>query len=444
MSLMRSAVVAALVCVAAAAGAQPAPVPAPDWSAQLIVRVDGVAKQVVRLRGLPRKRAIKREVVSVADLRKQLAATAAGEDSARQIAAEAIALKRWGVLPADADYGAMLVDVLTEQIAGYYDHDKRTLFIAAHDPAEVADGDAETAEWGDMLLAHEIDHALCDQTFDLGKLTKLPDDEGDAETARRALIEGDGMALMIEYLLAEKGKAAPWSDPEVARMIEHSMEANGPGGAQLGAAPLWVREGLIFPYRAGLSFVASIRHRHPWSSVDAAYRRPPRSTEQILHPEAYAADERPIKITAATPAALSGFRTVWTDTWGEEKWATFLRVHGVADPAAITAAAGWGGDRVAVYAREGDDAPAHAIGVARLAWDTEADAREATEALVRALDDFAGAAAERNDDGGAWIGGGRVSWVERHATEVVIVIGAPAPIADALRVQAWTAWKVKK
>lgn len=450
---MRLAVIVTLLwtTVATAApgdGAAPAVAQAveQDWSAQLVAKVDRVAKQVAHLRGLPRRKPIKHEVVSQEALRKRLADSAASDKNAAEIAAEAIGLERWGVLPIGTDYGALMVDVLTEQIAGYYDHDARTLYIASRDPAGAA-SDAlsadDQADWGEMLLSHEIDHALTDQSFDLGKLMKLPDGEGDAELARRALVEGDGMALMIEYLLAEKGKAAPWTDPDLAAMLMHTMDADGPASAHLGAAPLWVRESLIFPYRAGLQFVASIRRRHAWSSVDAAYRRPPRSTEQVLHPDAYAADERPIVVTPALPPALSGFRTVWTDVWGEERWATFLRAHGVADAIALAAAAGWGGDRVVVYARPGDDDPRHAIGIARTAWDTDVDAEEATEALVRAMDAFAGAAAERSDDGGRWVTAGRVSWVAHRGREVVAVIGAPAPLADALAQQVWTSWKAK-
>ncbi|HTJ41121.1 MAG TPA: hypothetical protein VL463_03470 [Kofleriaceae bacterium] len=436
---MRPVLIASIVCASAIASAAPdepavAQAVQQDWSAKLIEEVDRVAKEVGHLRGLPRKKPIKREVVSIEDLRKRLADNASNEKNAAELASESIALERWGVLPIGTDYGAMLVDVLTEQIAGYYDHDARTLYIASRDPA-AADPDSE--DWGEMLLSHEIDHALTDQSFDLGKLMKLPDGEGDAELARRALVEGDGMALMIEYLLADKGKAAPWTDPDLTSMLMHTMDADGPASAHLGAAPLWVRENLIFPYRAGLAFVASIRRRHPWSSVDAAYRRPPRSTEQILHPELYRSDDKPIAIKL--PALLPELRKVWTDVWGEERWGTFLRAHGVADATALEAAAGWGGDRLAVYAREGDDDPLHAIGVAHTAWDSDVDAQEATEALVRALDAFAGAAAERTDDGGRWIDDGRVSWVERRGKDVMIVVGCPAPLADDLRAQLWTA-----
>jgi hypothetical protein len=444
---MRRAILLLLVC-ATSAHAQPDAVitdghPEADWSAELIAKVDRVAKQVSRLRGLSRRKPIVREVVSIDELRTRLVDAASANGQGALTAAESIALQRWGVIPKGTDYGGLLVDVLTEQIAGYYDHDTRKLYIASRDPSELGDG---AGDWGDMLLAHEIDHALGDQAFDLGKLLKLPDDQGDAIAARHALVEGDGMALMLEYVLAEKGQAAPWSDPDLAQMLMHSMDADGPAGARLGAAPLWVREELLFPYRAGLEFVASIRRRRPWSAVDAVYRRPPRSSEQILHPALYASDDKPIAVTAAVPPVLSGFRTVWADVWGEEKWGTFLRAHGVDAEIALAAAAGWGGDRVAVYARLGDDDPMHAIGVARTAWDTDVDAAEATEALTRALDaslDFGGATAERGDAGGRWIADARVSWVERRGREVVVVVGAPAPLATALADQIWTSWKAK-
>ena len=71
------------------------------------------------------------------------------------------------MIPLDADYGALIVDVLTEQIAGYYDPEDEKLYIAKNRPACDAGG-------ADMVLAHEIDHALQDQHFDLEKFDGLP------------------------------------------------------------------------------------------------------------------------------------------------------------------------------------------------------------------------------------------------------------------------------
>ena len=73
-------------------------------------------------------------------------------------------------------------------------------------------------------------------------------------------------------------------------------------------------------------------------------------------------------------------------------------------------------------------------------WDTEVDAREAAEALTRAVDGFAGAQAEAAPPTtAAGSAAGRVSWVERRGDAVAVVIGAPVDAARALAEQVWTA-----
>src|SRR5439155_8533202 len=188
-------------------------------------------------------------------------------------AAEGLALARWGLIPLDAKYGDLVVDLLVDQIAGYYDTDSKKLTIS-----ETAGDDAD---WAELVLAHELDHGLQDQTFDLVKLEDLPDTEGDAAAARRALVEGDGIAVMIELMFARHGTTAPWGDPQLAAELDHAIAA--PSGDSLDRAPLAVRESMLFPYRAGFAFVAALRRRHPWSAIDAVFARPPRSSEQILH-----------------------------------------------------------------------------------------------------------------------------------------------------------------
>ena len=91
-------------------------------------------------------------------------------------------------------------------------------------------------------------------------------------------------------------------------------------------------------------------------------------------------------MTAGPLPSLPGYALAHHTVWGEYGFELFLRAHGVTDQIAGEAAAGWGGDRAAVYAKAGDTNPLHAIGLVRLAWDTEADAIEAHDAAVRALD----------------------------------------------------------
>ncbi len=420
---------------------------------KLLARTHNVAKEVAKIRGLPLKTKIPNDVVDKDQLRTRLLAMAGEDKTRRETEAEGLALARWGLIPLATDYSALMIDLLTEQVAGYYDPKTKKLTIsksAGDDPA-----------WAELVLAHEIDHGLQDQTFDLEKFEDLPPTEGDAAAARRALVEGDGIALMIEVMLARQGTSAPWSNPEVTQAIEKAMTVPGNGDA-LDKAPLAIRDSLIFPYKAGLSFVAALRRRQPWSAVDAAYAKPPSSTEQIMHPERYLAGDEPVRITLTAPAALRDHVIAHETVWGELSFDLFLRTHGVDPATAATAAEGWGGDRVITLARSKDSSPSsseganareaipirrpqRAVGIARMEWDSEPDAIEAAEAIEKALDWWtAGATIDHSLQRTRWMAlDGTVSWVERRGLAVMFVVGAPAWTAEALATEVWTVSAVK-
>src|SRR5262249_38517707 len=167
-----------------------------------------------------------------------------------------------------------------------------------------------------------------------------------------------------------------------------------------------------FPYRAGFAFVAALRRRQPWAAVDAAFARPPRSTEQILHPERYLADDPPIGIAIDPPPSLRGYTHAHDTVWGELGFELFLRSNGIDAATAAEAAAGWGGDRAAVFTRDSDRRPEVAVGISRSEWDSEADAIEAHEAVVKALDaSIAGGVVEHARTRTMWLGlDGQLSW----------------------------------
>lgn len=403
------------------------------WRTVILVSgaIASLTQEVSKVRGLPAKTPIASDEVSRDELHARLVKLASDNKTAEDTRAEGLALARWGLIPASLDYTGLIVDLMTDQIAGYYDPDTKTLTInkaAQSDP-----------QWTEMVLAHEIDHGLQDQAFDLKAFEDVPDGEGDAALARHALIEGDGIAVMLEVLLARQHVAPPWANPAVADQLVRAMSA--PTGDSLDKAPLAIREGMLFPYRDGFAFVASLRRRKPWSAVDAAFKRPPRSTEQIMHPDKYARDEKPVPVVAGALASLPEYARVHQTVWGEFGFSVFLRAHGITDEIAREAAAGWGGDRAAVYAKAGDANPAHAVALARLQWDSEVDAIEAHDAAVRALDKTTpGATLANTDLATRWLAlDGTVSFVERRGSAVMIGIGIPARTADAVIADAWTA-----
>jgi hypothetical protein len=268
------------------------------------------------------------------------------------------------------------------------------------------------------VLVHEIQHALQDQHFDLAKV-EAPDatTNADEALARHALVEGDGLVTMLEVLLDRKGISPPWSNPAIVADLSRALDV--PVGDTLDHAPLAIREAKLFPYKAGFSFVAALRAQKPWSAVDAAFKRPPISTEQVLHPEKYVADEKPVTVEAPV---LPDAKLVFSTTWGELGFQLFLRAHGVDTATAKLAAAGWAGDRVTTVERDG-----HVIGLARIAWDSEADAIEAFDAAERAIHDSQLAArAENTGTRTRWLAlDGTVSSIERSGNEVTIELAVP-------------------
>lgn len=398
----------------------------PDTLGKLLGKIDAVAKEVSKVRGLPLKHAIPNDVVDKAELHARLVKMAGEDKTAAETKAEGIALERWGMIPPGTDYTKMVLDLLTDQIAGYYDPETKKLTIsqsAGDDPG-----------WAEMVLAHELDHGLQDQSFDLKKFEDLPDSEGDAATARHALTEGDGIALMLEVMLIRNHAPIPWGNPEIADAIAKAMSAPSapPGGEQdpMDKAPLALRESMIFPYREGFAFVAALRRTKPWTAVDDAFtKRPPRSTEQIIHPERYLANDEPVPVSLSVP---TGWTKLQETVWGELGFDLWLRSHGVGADVAAEASTGWGGDRTMVIARGNAR-----VGLAHTVWDSEPDAIEAFEAAGKAIaESVIGGRVEASSTRFQVMAlDGTASSVERRGADVVIIHGAPAYALKALEAQ---------
>jgi hypothetical protein len=390
-------------------------------STPLGARIAAVAGEVAAVRGLGRGKAVVAEPVDQAALTARVAAVLAVSP------AETLALRRLGFIEVTADPNALLAAALVDVGPVRYEASSHHLLVTRAVVASPA-----TSE---LAIARELARRAIDARFELAP-AKVAD--VDAAQARAALIEGDALATMVEVALARDKGAAPWSDPRVAAALASELDA--PAGALAGASP-WVRSRVLVPARAGLGLIAALRRRAPWAAVDAAYRRPPRSSAQVLHPARYVADERPVAVKLATPPALRGLTRRHEATWGEASFVAWLEAQGVDGEVAALAGAGWSGDRAVVFAADGDGPAADAVGVWRLEWETEADAIEAAEAATRAVDHLVGGVGDERAEGRArWRDGdGKVASVERRGTTLLIVVGAPAAAAAALLTELWPA-----
>lgn len=413
----------ALAALAAVALAEPAL--AEPTATALLARVDELAREVTALRGLPQRRPIAREAVTPAELARRIDELL--EQDPAQLARDQRLLTHWGLWPANTPYRELVARTLTAQVAGYYDHRRQQLTLTLDDQLQ---GDPLLAE---AVLIHELQHALQDQSFSLAALSNTAPGEDDASAAREALIEGDGIAVMIAHAAHQLGDATLGLDAAGARDLASELFGD-PG--DLAEVPLVLRERLLFPYAAGLVFVTRLHEQGGWRAVNAAFRKPPASTEQILHPELYLAGEEPRAMPVPTPpAALPGAQVAEHAVWGEFGLSMFLRQHGVAAEVAALAAAGWGGDRSTLLVTPNG----HEVGVAQLAWDTEADAHEAFHALVRAFDHWlAGPMVEDTPTRATWISpAGRASRIERRGDTLLAIHDAPLGALERLGAELW-------
>lgn len=301
--------------------------------------------------------------------------------------------KLLGLLPGDMDLHQVTLDVLTEQVGGFYDPRANTFYIM----------DTVDEALAEVVIAHEFTHALDDQHHDLDGGADARLDDADALLAHHAVVEGSGMEIMTQWAVTHLGMSKMM---KVAR-----AQADLPTEA-VAAAPPYVWKPLIAIYLQGQSFLRrqpelALRGMARTEDIEAAFAEPPLSTEQVLHPEKYwdaelRDDPTPIRL------APEGLREGWTlrrqDTVGELHLAlatTPFAARGgmAADASALLgmkfttpAAAGWDGGRYALLSRGEGEFVLQLFTV----WDSTEEAAEFAAALE---DLIAGIEAEKRREG---------------------------------------------
>jgi hypothetical protein len=380
------------------------PHPAPEESATAVV--DAALGVVSRARELSVLGSVRGVSETRATMAQQVRATIEKDVPAEVMAAEADLLTALGVAPTDFDYGASIIDLMSSQLAGYYDPASKTMFLAS---------DLGKAE-REATLSHELVHALQDQHYHLENLTQYRPDQSDAQSAVHALAEGDATSAMFDQMLASRGmKATDLSE----QLIGVQVRAAASFSTGTGKVPDVLKRSLVAPYVDGIEFVHFLRRRGGWAAVDAAWTSPPVSTEQLLHPEKFVAHELPLAV--AVPSSPEGAgEPVYTDVMGEQSVRLLLEEWMPRAPA-IIASAGWGGDRVGVW-RFGGAAPRVAM-----AWhivgDDVATATHMHAGLVRGLEaqrdpgakGKAGPCVERSERGPLL--------VDRRGRDIVVIAG---------------------
>ncbi|MCW8131428.1 MAG: hypothetical protein KIS92_13850 [Planctomycetota bacterium] len=296
-------------------------------------------------------------------------------------------LKNFDLIPQEMDLGTYYPELLTSQIGGYYDPQAKYLvlvkdangILGQEMTKKLGKGVADKME--ETVLVHEIDHAIQDQHFDLSNYGH-DKTMSDAAAAKLALIEGDATLVMYGYMLGVPMERFPGVDASLDMFVSDpvqmaNMMPEMPGSKEIAQAPAYIRDNLIFSYIQGLNFCLQVRKAGGQKLLDHAFvKDPPKSTEQILHPEKWIAKrDDPVEIELPDLAELlPGFKKTSEGNWGEFNTRLLLaeKLGQAQRKKAAAAAQGWGGDKFALYTN-GDGKE---VLVWYTAWDTPEDAGE--------------------------------------------------------------------
>ena len=359
----------------------------PQQAEELFRSVDSILQWVGKETALEIKHPVKRQLSSPAEVQSYVEERIKTDEDAKRLERSELVVKKFGLLARDFDLSKFLVRLLREQVVGFYDPKKQTVFLLNWvEPEEQK-----------PVLAHELTHALQDQNFDLekwmragappggGASSKEKDprklqeeiDADERQAARQAVGEGQGMAVLVDYLLAPTGRNL-LTAPEFVTVLKQGMTTGGDSPI-FASAPIFLKESLTFPYRYGLDFMQTLLGEGKERAFAGALKNPPVDTRQIMEPKRYLAGEQVPAVPLPDFAAVLGKNWERFDVGGVGEFDIRLIVEQFgAESAARRLAPAWRGGYYYAAGKRGEKLESTAglsmIYVSR--WASEDEARD--------------------------------------------------------------------
>lgn len=278
--------------------------------------IDEAVAQLARITGLAPLKKVQSATITRDGVRKFLEEKLKEEVKPEEIQKEELAMKRFGLLPEKFDLKNATVDLITEQAAAFYDFRTKKLYIlegeGVKDPGT---GEALGKSGERMIIVHELAHALADQHFDLGKFIRKSRSD-DSSTARMAVMEGQATWLMMESMMEGVGQSMRKMPSLIDLMGSSATEAMASQYPVLANSPLYLRTTLIFPYNQGLRFQQAVVQKLGNAGFSEVFKRPPVSSQQVLHPDKYFAKVEPAR-TPLPDYAKNNYKLMTEGTIGE-------------------------------------------------------------------------------------------------------------------------------
>jgi len=418
----------------------------PREAEELFHSVDEILAFDSKRTGLPIKKQVKRRLTSRDEVVGYLTKHMKDEDVKRLQRSELV-LKKFGLLPRDFDLEKLLVALLREQVAGYYDPKTKTVNLLDWVPMEEQE----------PVMAHELTHALQDQAIglekwmkkgekDLGEIRKDPTPEDiendEIDNAREAVVEGQAEAVMLEYELAPVGKSIADS-PDLVETMESQMASGTDDSKVFKDAPIFLRESLTFPYSYGMKFVVKLLEKGGKEKAFAGVlANPPHTTRQIMEPETYMSGEK------IEPMGVPEFKRDFKDyvkfdigAMGEFDVAVLVEQYAGKESSKRLYPEWRGGYYYAARPKHDSTAPLGLMYVSR--WSSAEKASEFAEIYARSLrqrykkveevvDPSSGQSAPRNPEYQVELLKGRHAWTTEEGTVVIEEHGDTVLVSESL------------
>ncbi len=269
----------------------------PQEAERLFRSVDEILKFVSKDTEFPIKAEVKRRLVDRNEVANYVRQHLTEDEDAQRLRRSELVLKKFGLLPENFDLQSFLIELLREQVAGYYDPATKTVNLL----------DWIDTEQQKPVLAHELTHALQDQSFSIDNYMKgsvvdlsaakqtltAADLQADEEaSAHQAVVEGQAMVVLLDYELAPTGQSVVDS-PQIVTALKDGMLVGTADSPAFKNAPIYIKETLTFPYRYGIEFEAEVLTKAGKNRAYAGmFRNPPQSSRAIMQPETYLAGEK--------------------------------------------------------------------------------------------------------------------------------------------------------
>ena len=326
---------------------------------EIFSEIGGILQDLHEITGYRIKHRVPAEIITRDKVKEFLQQRMKEATSPEEIRVEELTLKKFGLVPQDFDLAKNTVDLLTEQAAAFYDFHRKRMFITDWTPSSTRE----------PALVHELGHALADQNVNLDKFIKQGRKSDDGSMARLAVMEGQAQWLMTEYLARKAGQSLATS-PALLESMAHATESGATEYPVFGSEPLYLRQTLVFPYSQGLLFQNAVYQRMKLQAFEEVFRRPPLSTQQIMHPDTYFSGLQPARPALPQLPDAHGYKRIAEGTVGELDHAILLEQYaGREESKAVSPH--WRGGEYALLERR---SPERVVLLYAVEWDDAASA----------------------------------------------------------------------